>query len=96
MNPIHIHCSTKYIYFISQQTFVNHAYYRKELTADRVAYLSGKHQIHSRVYLLISEGVAPNGLARNHMLVLTCMSSNPSVNSLFYLETKSRDRWIGR
>ena len=33
-----------------------------------------------RAHPLTSEGVAPNGLARTHMLILACMPSNLSVH----------------
>lgn len=39
--------------------------------------------------------VALNGPARNHMLVLACMLHHPSGHSLFHLETKHRDGWMG-
>lgn len=62
--------------------------------AGRVAHLSGKQQIQSRVHLTL-ERVVPKGPARNHMLVLACMLSNLSVHSLFYPETKNGNRYAG-
>ena len=48
----------------------------------------------SRVHPLISEGVAPKGLARTHMLILTCMLSNISVHftQRLKIEIEMRER----
>ena len=43
---------------------------------------------------LTSEGVAPNGLARTHMLILACMPSNLSVHftQRLKIEIEMRER----
>ena len=38
--------------------------------------------------------VAPNGPAKNYMMVLVHIPHDPSVHSLFYLETKHGDGWM--
>lgn len=95
INHVSIHCSIKCIYSISYHTFVNHTYYRKELMKGRKSCLFEWKTTVSKQSSSDIKRVAPNGPARNHMLVLAHMLHHPSVHSLFYLETKHRvDGWM--